>query len=271
MIDDGLPKYQRVANALRRRIKDGTYPPGSQLPTEKDIEEMPEFAPISRVTIRSAMKLLRSEGLIDVIHGLGTFVRENRMVTRSVADGLIREYRALASAEGIPDDVGVFRTLTGIEVDVQVNTRYEWMLADDELAEAFGVPPGEGLLRRHYPYLLDGRPHQVYDSYLRRDLVDGTPIASIGNEAPGRGTMRQLADIGVQVDWARVLIRARNATAEQAAALGVQIGAAVFVVQRILYTGSADEPGTPVEVGVAVVPGDRLQILMDLNLKELAA
>src|SRR6266540_4624047 len=84
----GVSKYRHVAATLRERIKSGTLPPGATLPSETELEK--EFG-FTRGTIRQAISLLRQEGLLDVVHGRGTFIRSRRLIRRDIAEGLRQE------------------------------------------------------------------------------------------------------------------------------------------------------------------------------------
>lgn len=64
--------YRQVAAAIRDAIASGEYPPGSPLPSEAQLIRRYQ---VSRPTVRNAVAALRSEGLIEVIHGKGSFVR----------------------------------------------------------------------------------------------------------------------------------------------------------------------------------------------------
>jgi GntR family transcriptional regulator len=57
---------------MRESINQGQWLPGSQLPTETDLAEV---YGVSRPTVRLAVAALRTEGLLDVKQGRGTFVR----------------------------------------------------------------------------------------------------------------------------------------------------------------------------------------------------
>lgn len=71
------PKYVQIYNLILKMIKNAQFPVGSKLPSEKILAE--EFA-ISRVTLRTALSLLREDGVIQSIHGQGHFVlAENNM------------------------------------------------------------------------------------------------------------------------------------------------------------------------------------------------
>ncbi|MHB1653336.1 MAG: GntR family transcriptional regulator [Desulfitobacteriaceae bacterium] len=63
--------YQAVKEAIERDIQSGTYQIGQRLPSEYELSK--DFG-VSRVTLRSAIKLLELEGKLLVKHGIGTFV-----------------------------------------------------------------------------------------------------------------------------------------------------------------------------------------------------
>lgn len=71
-----MPKqrYEQVAEDLRKQIGRGKkYPPGSQLPSRKELAEMYQ---ISDTVADKAMMLLRIEGLTETLPGVGVFVAE---------------------------------------------------------------------------------------------------------------------------------------------------------------------------------------------------
>jgi GntR family transcriptional regulator len=68
---EGLPKYLKLAAALRERIAAGTYPLSERMPSEEELGT--EFS-VSRITVRQAMDLLARERLVVREQGRGTFV-----------------------------------------------------------------------------------------------------------------------------------------------------------------------------------------------------
>ena len=62
---------QQVVDRVRALIADGTYPIGERLPPEGPLGEA--FG-VGRSTVREAMRVLASRGVVDVRHGEGTFV-----------------------------------------------------------------------------------------------------------------------------------------------------------------------------------------------------
>jgi GntR family transcriptional regulator len=69
--DSRVPRYLQVASVLRRRISDGRWAVGEQMATLEELER--EFG-VARVTVRQAIDLLQTEGLVRSFQGRGTFV-----------------------------------------------------------------------------------------------------------------------------------------------------------------------------------------------------
>lgn len=65
-------RTQAIADELRQLILEGQLPIGSKLPTETVLCE--QFG-VSRTTLREAVQMLRSTGLLDVTPGRGSYVR----------------------------------------------------------------------------------------------------------------------------------------------------------------------------------------------------
>ena len=67
-----------IAETITRLIfREGRFPPGSRLPTERDFAQQ---LGVSRTSIREALKLLHAAGTIEIRHGVGAFVRESPAV-----------------------------------------------------------------------------------------------------------------------------------------------------------------------------------------------
>ena len=71
--DTTPPKYRRIADDLRARIKSGEYPADSRLPTKAEL--MAHYkAALS--TVDHAIEELRKQGYVDTVQGVGTFARQ---------------------------------------------------------------------------------------------------------------------------------------------------------------------------------------------------
>jgi DNA-binding LacI/PurR family transcriptional regulator len=78
--------YRKVYNVLRAGIVNGTYPPGSRLPTEPELME--QFQ-VSRVTARQALMMLKGERLIVSIPAKGTFVAKTHAQWKGLTKKII--------------------------------------------------------------------------------------------------------------------------------------------------------------------------------------
>ncbi|MBI0295954.1 GntR family transcriptional regulator [Streptomyces sp. PRKS01-29] len=70
---DARPPYQQAAEAIRSEIKAGKLKPGEQLPSHRELQE--RFG-IANMTARSALRVLREEGLIYTVQGRGSYVAD---------------------------------------------------------------------------------------------------------------------------------------------------------------------------------------------------
>ncbi|GAA1768320.1 hypothetical protein GCM10009834_27870 [Streptomonospora arabica] len=68
--DPTRPKWQQIADVLRRRIDEGVYPAHHKL---SEVQLEGEFE-VARITMRKAIKALRDEGRVVTTPGMGSFV-----------------------------------------------------------------------------------------------------------------------------------------------------------------------------------------------------
>ena len=72
-VRSAVPLYIQIASALRQRIGSGQWRAGQKISTLEELER--EFE-VARVTVRLAIELLESEGLVQRQQGRGTFVTD---------------------------------------------------------------------------------------------------------------------------------------------------------------------------------------------------
>lgn len=68
-----VPKHVQIAEVLRGRILAGELAPRMPVPSEPGIAQ--EFG-VARDTARKAVRLLRDEGYVRTVAGMGSFVRD---------------------------------------------------------------------------------------------------------------------------------------------------------------------------------------------------
>jgi GntR family transcriptional regulator len=69
-LDSMEPPYQQIARQLRARILSGEYPPGTLIPSKSRLHQE---TGISVKTITKAVEVLRAEGLVTTVRGMGTY------------------------------------------------------------------------------------------------------------------------------------------------------------------------------------------------------
>lgn len=66
-------RYEEIADDLEKRIESGEFPPGSRLPSRR---QLVEHYGVTEPVIDRAMQNLRTKGLTETLPGVGVFVRE---------------------------------------------------------------------------------------------------------------------------------------------------------------------------------------------------
>lgn len=70
---DPRPPYRQIAASIRQAILEGELEPGSPLPTG---QQLAKFFGVSRMTVQTAIRVLRDEGLLHSRSGSGVYVCE---------------------------------------------------------------------------------------------------------------------------------------------------------------------------------------------------
>lgn len=100
-LDSGLPIWPQLTQQLKRRIVTGIYPPGSRLPS---VRELAAEAGVNPNTMQRALVQLEQEGLARADRTAGRQVTQNGEVLKAVrlreTESVIRDYFEAMSALG---------------------------------------------------------------------------------------------------------------------------------------------------------------------------
>lgn len=66
-----VPPYRQIADALRARIAAGDIPVGRRIPS---LVELEATYGVARDTLRKAVQVLKDEGLVETVTGMGIYV-----------------------------------------------------------------------------------------------------------------------------------------------------------------------------------------------------
>jgi GntR family transcriptional regulator len=257
-------KHEQIAADLRRKIHEGKLTPGDQLPAETQL--MREYR-VSPGPVRDALKALRTEGLIETRHGIGSFVRSPRRKVRRSGDRHQWEKDRARLSEDERRETGQVERETGLTVsELAFHAEYGTEQASEDLAKVFGVPAGTKMLHRVYRTRsrAEDSPVSLVDSYLVYDMVAANPDLLTADKEPWPGgTQHQLYTIGIEVDRIIEEIAARPPRAEESEVLGVGPGIAVLFLRKT----SIDINGRVVEYSEVVLPGDRTEMVYTTQLQ----
>ncbi|MEW2452887.1 GntR family transcriptional regulator [Streptomyces albus] len=231
--------FRQIADRIREAIDKGRFKEGAKLPSES---ELVEHFGVSRMTVRNALSLLQSEGLVTAEHGKGVFVRPRPPVRRLASDRFARRYRDQGKSA-----FTVEAEAAGSKPEVDSLEVKEEKPAPD-ISARLGSP--RKVLARRRRYLLDGRPVEFAVSYIPLDLTRGTQIAE-PNPGPG-GIYARLEELGHRLDHFDEEVRARMPSPAEVKTLRLSSGVPVISLFRTAY----DTEGRAVEVCDTVMAAD---------------
>ncbi|MGW4565245.1 GntR family transcriptional regulator [Streptomyces sp. NPDC004561] len=222
-------RARQLADLLRRQLLTGSFPNGA-LPHESNLAT--DYR-ASRNTVRQALGLLRTEGLVERHPGVGTLV-----VARKYPHGLDR---LLGLAETLREHGRVtneVRTMGPVPAPAPV-------------AERLHVPSDSDVLYIERLRRLNGLPLSLDLTYIPLDIGTALLAADLENT----DVFRLLeATCGLPLGHAEITLEAVNADAHSAAVLQAPQGAAVLMLERLTHLAD----GRPVDLEFIRFRGDRI-------------
>jgi GntR family transcriptional regulator len=156
------PMYRQIAEILRGRIESGEIAAGAQLPTE--IQLMDQYN-ASRNTVRDAIKLLTTRGLVEARAGQGTFVVEN-------INPFVTTLTGELGANVNESQVYVAEILKGGRTPTVSEVRVEIQQASEVVADVLRLEPGAQLVSRHQQRFIDGIPWSMQTTFYPMSLIE---------------------------------------------------------------------------------------------------
>lgn len=222
--------YAQVANVFRQRIRSGVWGAGAQLPTLEELER--EFH-VARITLRQALNLLESEGLIWRQRGRGTFV----------SDTAGPEWFRLSTSRH-----DIIHSLEGT---------WSRLVEVDQIDRVPLLEPGDGAPVDAYRHMrrVHGRGERVYafvEMYIDLDVYRRAPkrfdsemIIPVLEDLPdiGVGPLRQTLTFGA-------------ADRDVADGLGIPIGSPIGILRRVV----CDTNGKVIYIGTVNYRGDMVKL-----------
>lgn len=248
---DREPAYLRIAAELRARIVSGELAQGAKLPSESQLKAQYD---VSTTSVKYALSLLRSEGLIEGRKGSGNYVRGTSRLTRRA------HARDMRSAKGSTSPFARDVARAGMQAHWEHHS--ERVPASPRIAQRLGIEPGDLVMMTHYRYFADDTPIQLAESHEPLDITAGTPV-EWPEDGAAVGVVARMDLIGVEIDRFIEEVAARPATPDEANALNLDPrgGLWVLTIERTYYAG-----GRAVETADIVFPGDRYRLIYEMPI-----
>ncbi len=229
----------QVANELSASIHSRKFKPGDQLPS---VEKLASDMGVGRSTVREGLRLLQAKGLLEIIHGVGTFVATKRITHTS---GIVFSFSETILERGMNPRSEVLQQ--------------EIILADAEVANKLQV----------------GVNDQVY-ILKRLRFADEIPMAlettiSACKRFPdlfeqdwnGTASFYAFLEDHYQIKPTTVthIVQAVSATNTQSKHLLIRSKSPLLLVETVAY----DQTGIPIEFGRSYYRADRYEYRVQLN------
>lgn len=177
------PKYQYIADDLRAEIEAKRLQPGAQLRTEI---ELMEHYKASRNTVRDAIKLLTTRGLVETRPGQGTFVTEK-------INPFVSTLTGRPEAGGGEEAVYIAEVQATGRTPTASKPRIEIQDANEVIAEILRVDVGTQVISRHQQFFIDDTPWSLQTTFYPMELgLTKAPLLLGANDIEG-GAVAYLA------------------------------------------------------------------------------
>jgi len=234
-----VPIYYQIREALEDRIVAGEYPPGSPIPSER---ELSEGFQVSRMTVRQATRMLVSEGLCYRKRGMGIYVAEKK----------------------IPPETQVFMGFTdmvklrGLTPSSKV-LECRWIQADDNLAGMLELEAGARVAYIKRIRFASGEPMGIETSHV----PEACHPRLLDHDFEIESLYRVMEQFGVHLSHARDTLYPSFLDKEEAQILGLKPRTLAIRRRRIAYVAG----WTPVEMTLSVYHPNEFTFEFDLRYK----
>ena len=147
------PIYAQIKHAIERRIASGEWTAGQKLPSEN---ELVDALGVSRMTINRALRELTQQGLIQRVHGLGSFVAETP------------RHASLIELQ----DIALEIEQRGQRHRARV-LRQERLPVPADIAARMQMPPRSPVFHLRAVHYQDDLPIQLEDRYVNPEAMPG--------------------------------------------------------------------------------------------------
>ena len=241
MIDNiPLPLYYKVKEDIKKKIADNSYIIGQSLPSELGLMDI---YGVSRTTVRLAVDILVSEGLLERRRGLGTFVTLPRVNLLELEQ--LRSFNDAVSIQGFKPTTKVL-SIKKVMPNSKIQEIFNNM--DDQFFE---------IERLRF---LDGIPSVYVITYVNCNLANTLDLDNLEDNS-----LFEILEskYNVELAYAAKKLKAINSSKQDSQILNILEGSAIQLVETISY----DKNGKPVEYSISKDRGDATEFCVRLQYK----
>ena len=229
----------QVASELLASIHSRKFKPGDQLPS---VEKLASDMGVGRSTVREGLRLLQAKGLVEIRHGIGTFIAPERITHTS---GILSGFSETILERGMKPRSEVLQN--------------EIILADIETANKLEIGVGNqvNILKRlrfadEIPMALETSISSLkrFPDLLQQDWNGTTSLYAFMRE--------HYKVIPTKITH---IVQAVSAVKAQSKYLLIQSKSPLLLVETIAY----DQTGIPIEFGRSYYRADRYEYRVQLN------
>jgi GntR family transcriptional regulator len=229
----GIPAYQRIQNAIQRRIESGKLKPGDAVDSERELARLHD---VSLMTARHALSVLEREGVVQRRRGAGTFVAPPKIHFNK-----LMSFTEQMSGRNLEAHSKVLHSATAD--------------AEHEVAAKLALNPGSPVVR------IERLRLGAEDAFaLETCYLPAADFPDLTKSKLERSSLFSLLenDYGIQLSYADEEIDATAADAKTAQLLQVAKGAPLLRIRQAIYSTKA----RPVIYVVGLYPSDRHSLLV---------
>lgn len=239
-----MAPYQRIARSLRDQIVGGVIAPGERIPSTR---ELVDREGVAKATIDKAMRVLREDGLVEPVAGVGLMVKHHSRVD-APKDMFLRT-QGVTPKMRLPNERSEFR-----------HAGYDQ--ASERVATALGVPKFSPVVIRSRLIRRSETPTYIATSWFRAELGELAPKLLVNEPIP-EGTANYVqAATGSKLTKGRDIVSIDRLDVKLGWELAVGRDEPVLFVQSCWY----DSDGDVVEFGAYhIVEGRELSYEYELT------
>lgn len=250
-------KYQTIAEDLREQIKSGGLRPGQQLRTEIELRDHYQA---SRNTVRDAIKLLITLGLVESKAGQGTFVTQkiNPYITTLTGSPKVPTLYGEVDESAAGETEGKERIFFSTDPQVEIQK------AQGRIASLLKIAENTQVISRHQKRSIDDTTWSMQTSFYPMGFVTQGAGLLIQAEDIKVGTVKYLAEtLGLKQVGYRDLITVRAPDTTEAGFFNLPLDGRIAVYE--IFRTAYDQTGTPMRLTVSIFPTDRNQFVVNVD------